>query len=524
MIFKPPVPRYKQKLASRRTSPQESRRLETNVSPAGDLLQVREDYNCKQFGDKATILKGRAEVGAASAKFAGGFVLPEQSNQFTRYAWVLLVLGALARFPMMIVLRHIPIFVYTDLSYTQAGQAILRFDFHALGDRVPVYPLLVALCGLHPHVIWFAQSILGIAASLMIFDMAFRRTRHHLFSLLVGLACSLTPEALVYESSLMTEALTNFLLVASVWLISRYDDAPESNIRYPLALGTIVALAGLTRPLMLCLVPVYICFLVPLWPPAKILQRAAIKRTFSFALPAIIFVFGWCGFNYFTNGYFTPTLRAGQQLMDQVEPYVDLAPDRFAALRDAWLQSPYQVKGAANKNLNFYLFPSVEPGLERRTGKTKIQILHEYESLALYLEIHHPLFCLRRAEQSWFQYWGEPTLFEVEFPQGTKLGPDEFLTPIADFLVREVDAVFLVLALLSFPCALFCLKGFTKLEYFTFAIVLWVSVFAAFVEYGENRRFCVPFHMLIVFTLMTRGWMWIAATSSGAGDTALTSN
>jgi hypothetical protein len=85
---------------------------------------------------------------------------------------------------------------------------------------------------------------------------------------------------------------------------------------------------------------------------------------------------------------------------------------------------------------------------------------------------------------------------------------------MANFLVREVEAVFLVLALLSIPCAIARTRTFTKLEYLTFAIVLWVSVFAALTEFGENRRFCVPFYMLIVYTLLTRGWLWINATLS----------
>ena len=242
----------------------------------------------------------------------------------------------------MTLLRHYSDTPLLDGSYIRAAQDILRFNFHALGDRVPVYPLLVALCGLNPRAIWVAQSILGVAASLMIFDMAFRRTRHGLYSLLVGLVCSLIPEVLVYESAVMTEAMTNFLLVTSLWLITRCDGDGESNIRYPLGLGSIVALAGLTRPLMICLVPVYYCFLVPLWPPAKILGREAIKRTLFFALPVIVLILGWCGFNYFNNGFFSPTTRAGQQLMDQVDPYVDLAPDRFAVLRDTWLQSRQQ--------------------------------------------------------------------------------------------------------------------------------------------------------------------------------------
>ena len=439
--------------------------------------------------------------------------MPEQKDKSARYVWVLLVLGALARFPLMILLRHNPILVYSDFVYTQAAQDILRLTFHALGDRVPLYPLLIALCGVKPLWIWFAQSILGLAAGLMIFDMAFRRTRHGLYSLLVGLACSLTPEVLVYESSIMTEALTTFLLVASVWLITRFDGAGESNIRYPLGLGAIVALAGLTRPLMMCLVPVYYCFLVPLWPPARILRRETLKRTLLFALPVAVGIFSWCGFNYFINGYFAPSTYAGEHLMAQVDPYVDLAPQRFAVLRDAWLQARWQIRGAPN-TMAYMVYAGVLPKLERQTGKTEFQIAREYQSFALYMEIHYPLHCLRRAEQGWMKFWGEPTLDEVQWPEGGKVRVNEFLMTLADFLVREVEAVFLVLALLSIPCALVGLKVFTKFDYLIFAIALWVSIFASFTEFGENRRYCVPLYMLIIYTLMTLGWEWLSAISS----------
>lgn len=85
---------------------------------------------------------------------------------------------------------------------------------------------------------------------------------------------------------------------------------------------------------------------------------------------------------------------------------------------------------------------------------------------------------------------------------------------MAKFVVRETKAAFLLLALLSIACALFRPKVFTRVEYLTFTTALWVSVFAAFTEYGENRRFCVPFYMLIVYIVLTRAWIWIAATSS----------
>jgi hypothetical protein len=439
--------------------------------------------------------------------------MPQQQEKLGRYASVLLVLGVMGRLPAITLPGHSPMVIYFDGSYIQSARGILQFSFHALGNRTPVYPLLLALCGLNTRAIWITQSILGVAASLMIFEMAFRRTRHGLFSLLVGLACSLAPEVLIYESSIMTEALTNFLLVASLWLFTRFDDEGKSNVLYPLGLGSIVALACLTRPLMLGLVPVYFCFLVPLWPPAKNLQREAITKTLSFALPVIVMIFGWCGLVYLNTGSFTPTTLAGHNLMDQVDPYVELAPEKYAVLRDAWVQFRMFNKNFPNKNAN-PVFDEAVPEVEKRTGKTKNQVSHEYQSLAVYLATHHPLLYLRRAEQGWMQFWGEPTLDETEWPQVSTVSPGESLMTMTNFLVREVEAVFLILALLSIPFALARLKVFTKLEHLAFTIVLWVSVFAALTEFGENRRFCVPFYMLIAYTLLTRGWLWITATTS----------
>jgi hypothetical protein len=116
------------------------------------------------------------------------------------------------------------------------------------------------------------------------------------------------------------------------------------------------------------------------------------------------------------------------------------------------------------------------------------------------------------------QFWGEPSHNEVEWPQGGKIGLSESVMAMAKFLVREVKGAFLVLALLSIPCALFRLKAFTRLEYLIFTMALWVSVFSAFTEFGDNHRFCVPLYMLIIYTILTRVWLWIPATAFEGTD------
>ncbi|MGO8817959.1 MAG: hypothetical protein ACLQVG_25220 [Terriglobia bacterium] len=440
--------------------------------------------------------------------------MPERQDKLRRYALALVLMGAVGRI-LWIVLPH-PSSTGPMIGefYIEEAQAILRLDFHDLGGRVPVYPLFIAMCGVNLRVLWAAQSILGIAASLMIFDMAFRRTCHALFSFLVGLVCSLLPRLLIFERAVMTEALTSFLLVTSFWLISRYGGARDGNVRYPLALGTIVALAGLTRPLMMSLAPVYYCFLVPLWPPTRILRPAGLKRTLAFASPAVLLIMGWCGYNYFKSGYFTPTTWAGQHLMNQVDPYMDLAPDRFAVLRDVWLQSRRKLLPPSDfdsGDVDDVMFEGALPEMKRRTGESNTQVLHEYASLALYMEIHFPLHSLRRAEQSWIRFWGQSE--EGDWPKGGKIRLGETLLTMVNFLTREIKATFLILALLSIPCALLSRKAFTRIEHHVFAVALWVSACAGFMEFGEDSRYSIPFYMLIFYTVLTRGWIWITAAS-----------
>lgn len=444
--------------------------------------------------------------------------LPEERDPFRRYALVLLVLSALARLPAFVQPAHLPVVVYFEGTYLQAAHDILHRNFQALGARVPLYPLFVLMCGQSPRAIWIAQSILGIATSLLIYSMAFRRARHAQFSLLVALAGSLAPEVLAYESSIMTETLTTFLLVLALWLFSRFDPGEKSRLFFPLALGVLVGLMALTRPLMICLLPVFFLFLVPVWPLSTWLRRDTLIRAAAFALPAMALILSWCALVYRNSGSFSPTTLAGHNLMDQVDPWVDLAPPQYAVLRDTWIKHRERNRNSPTKNVNPVFDESV-PEVVAKTGWSTARASHEFQSMAIYLILHHPGLYLRRAEQGWIQFWAEPTRDEVVLPDVGSVTPAEFLLTFSDFMVQEVKAVFLVLALISLPCALLHDRIFSKLEYLIFTLALWVSIFAALTEYGENRRFCVPFYMLIVYTLMTRGWIWVrAASSRGSSD------
>lgn len=441
--------------------------------------------------------------------------MSEPKDSFRRYALILLVLGALTRLPAFIQPRSLPVIIFFDGSYLQAARDILHLNFHALGSRVPVYPLFVLLCGLHPRVIWIAQSLLGIATSLLIYSMAYRRTANAKFSVVVGFAGSLAPEILSFESSIMTETLAAFLLVLAVWLISHYEEAEKPPLIYPLGLGILAGLMTLNRLVMISLLPVFFFFLVPVWPVSNWIRRETLRKALAFALPALALILGWCGLVHRNSGRFALTTVGGHNLMDQVNPWVELAPPQFALLRDNWVKYREVTRATNIQNVNPVFDRSVA-AISAETGRSPALVGSDYEALARYLMIHHPGLYLRRAEQGWIQFWADPTRDEMVFPDAASVTPSEFLLTFSDFMVQEVKAMFLVLALIAVPCLLIRSRIFSRLEYLIFALALWNSIFAALTEYGENRRFCFPFYTLILFVLMTRGWIWVRAASPRA--------
>lgn len=74
--------------------------------------------------------------------------------------------------------------------------------------------------------------------------------------------------------------------------------------------------------------------------------------------------------------------------MNQVDPYIDLAPDRFAVLRDVWLHSRRQILPPSDfdsGDVDDVMFEGALPEMKRQTGESDIQVLHEYTFVALYM-------------------------------------------------------------------------------------------------------------------------------------------
>ncbi|MGH2606019.1 MAG: hypothetical protein ACRDG5_05460, partial [Anaerolineales bacterium] len=163
------------------------------------------------------------------------------------------------------------------------------------GSRVPGYPAFVALLGRDLSAVWAVQLFFGWGLTMLLFLLTWWTTGRATLALLVGGLYSLIPGLFLFESNLLTETLTSFLVVAAVVLVVWLDRGVPSSRRglVLVTAGTAAAAAGLVRALF---------FVFPFWLLPFVLTsgskgwRARVGDGALFLAPGLILLGGWLGF------------------------------------------------------------------------------------------------------------------------------------------------------------------------------------------------------------------------------------
>ena len=149
------------------------------------------------------------------------------------------------------------------------------------GTRTPGYPVFLALAGSDQHV-WLVQLLLGFVTTLLIFFIGWKLTDKAWFGGMLALAHTLNLGQLFFESNLLTESLTTFLMILTmagvvVWLI--YPKYRRPWLAFLLGLVSTATL--LVRPLFIYL-PFYLLLFLWIEPrltstPASHYRRESIR-------------------------------------------------------------------------------------------------------------------------------------------------------------------------------------------------------------------------------------------------------
>jgi 4-amino-4-deoxy-L-arabinose transferase-like glycosyltransferase len=153
---------------------------------------------------------------------------------------------------VVVALCSFPIVWPDSFAYYYGARAILTGDwFSHEVFRTPLYPGFMALffaSGMTPGhgvAVIVAQHLLGVAATLLVFDLG-RRAVDEATGLLAALMWTASPLTFYYETSVASESLFVALVILAVWWAARTLHAP-GTLAF-VALGAVCGAATLTRP------------------------------------------------------------------------------------------------------------------------------------------------------------------------------------------------------------------------------------------------------------------------------------
>lgn len=230
--------------------------------------------------------------------------------------------------------------------------------------------------------------MLGLGVTVLLYALGWQLTHNVLVALLFGAGYALNLATAYWEISLLTETLTTFLLVVSVYLTIRIARTKPKGWNTP-ALGFVLGALALCHSLFL---------IFWLLPAAYLLIDAWRKKTRAFTyllrlvapilLIPVLFLLLWSSFNYVVNDSFTPSTLSGYVLIQMVAPVVQDAPQGYDGLtqiyigyRDAMIEQTGSYSGAIFR---------AWPAMLQASNLTWSELSRRLSELSLYLIVAYP--------------------------------------------------------------------------------------------------------------------------------------
>jgi hypothetical protein len=442
--------------------------------------------------------------------------------------WLLLVLAFALISRLFIILLYQPVLFSDSPSYRRLAEAVLRGFVKYDGTRTPGYPVFLALVGSDRNV-WIAQLLLGIATTLLLFYIGWKLTDKPWFGGMIGLVHTLNLGQLFYESNLLTESLTTFLLVLTmagmlIWLLYPL----KRSLWLVFFIGLISAFTLLVRPLFIYLPFLLVIFL---WIGTKkgysttlvvdevddnlnhdlgIINRHPIFTIFVFILPVLLFLGGWISFIYINYGDFSLTTMSGFHLIQHTGNFFEYVPDEYAPLRDTYLQ--YRDAHIAKYGTQTNTIWEAIPEMSRVSGYNFYDLSRVLAQISIQLIVKHPLLFLKNAFTGWWMFWRTSFYWSIDALRFSWLGSGIKLAVQIQRIILFAINLFFIFSSLFYVLSecLAAIRHKPGLEYsakkaysWLLLSTIWVaSILQTLLDHGDNPRFLVPLQSLVV--------LWVA--------------
>jgi 4-amino-4-deoxy-L-arabinose transferase-like glycosyltransferase len=373
------------------------------------------------------------------------------------------------------------------------------------GTRTPGYPLILILLRHHATAIVVFQQALGVLTAWLVCRLVMRFTGRTALAVATALIVGLSPNAMAFESAVLTETLAAFLVTAIVWLSCRIH-ARGLTIAHAAWLGGALALIGLTRPNLLYLGP--LVMLAVLW--AERARRGSLRPAAVAAVvtPCLALTLAWCGFNHHQTGYFGPTTYTGYNLTQHAGGFMELAPEEHAVLRDIYLRHRAQVVRLRGTHAATVFW--AEPEMRRVTGMSFVALSRALGTMSIELFKAHPQRYAESVFKAYQRFWQVPDyVMRGQLRQAQAIGWVDLALETNRLVHVHLIMAFMglgAIAVTRVAARPLRLLGPTWPLLMAGAAVMAGAVLQALVEYGENARYYAPFQAIVVALVAVGGY------------------
>ncbi len=396
-------------------------------------------------------------------------------------------------------------------SYMHLGEALKYLSFSGYdGTRVPGYPAFLALLDLQPDRVWFVQMLLGLVISVLLYWITWRTTESMALGFVVGALYNLIPGQFLFEANLLTETLTTFFVVLSLYLFVCFTRVRSPAWGYGLVmlLGVVASMVGLVRPLFF---PLTVWFLPFVWLATKGDWKQKALFTALYSIGPLILQGGWLVYMGEHWNVYSPTTMAGYSMVQHTGGYFEYLPDEYASIRDTYIR--FRDAQIAARGVQTNAIWEAIPEISKASGLGFYELAREMQRLSWWLIRHHPDLYLKNVIEGWISFWKAPVYWRPEAVQSVFAGG--ILSGMA-IVGRGISllANFLFLVMSALVAASAKWRRRLKFDLISMSVggMIWmISILQTLLDHGDNPRFLVPLQVLVICLVVRSLWFWSKA-------------